>query len=135
MASPFLRIKHRNRKSSFTFYTQEGSRYMKVNGKDGVNVLRQLTQEELLKARTQKSTQETKTESEDAASVNVANSQVLSQTLTAQVIAEERRAKVEELKKKYREGTLTAASSDEIAAKFDDGINDMIAISGVAQGE
>jgi anti-sigma28 factor (negative regulator of flagellin synthesis) len=108
---------------------------MKVNGKDGVNVLRQLTQEELLKARTQKSTQETTAESEDAASVNVANSQVLSQTLTAQVIAEERRAKVEELKKKYREGTLTAASSDEIAAKFDDGINDMIAISGVAQGE
>jgi hypothetical protein len=108
---------------------------MKVNGKDGVNVLRQLTQEELLKARTQKSTQDATAGSEDAASVNVANSELLSQTLTAQVIADERRAKVEELKKKYREGTLTAASSKDIAATFDDGVNDIIAISGVAQGE
>lgn len=107
---------------------------MKVNGKDGIGVLRQLTQEELTKARSQKTNQGAE-QSEDAASVDVANSELLSQSMTVEAMKEERRARVEELKRRYHEGTLKAADSNEVAEKLAEGIGDIVAINKVAQGE
>jgi anti-sigma28 factor (negative regulator of flagellin synthesis) len=111
---------------------------MKVNGSDSNGIKNLIDADRLERARKEikeKETDQAGQQPDDALSVSVAQSKELSKSVTAQAIIAERQARVAELQRKYQEGTLKPASSREIAEKLLEGIDDMVAIAGVSNGD